>query len=97
MLFKAKNICMTCGVKAMVDNEELSMTVIQELLYKHFNNDGSECKSDNRENAKAIKSNYGRVVSVFNVNNEKLWIITDGLGCDHPDYPLTTVLLPEEY
>lgn len=97
MLFSPRNIVMTCGVQASVEEGLLSMSAIQGILLQHFNNGGSECKSDNKENAKAIKNNYGRVVSVFYVNDEKLWVITDGLGCDHPDYPLTTVLYPEEY
>lgn len=110
-LFPTSNIVMTRGVSSLTrDFKEignairptLTMQDISECLQKHFMNEGEESASDKRVNAHSIKNLSGMVLSVFYVNNIKLYVITDGLHLYQDpeygkDYPLTTVLLPEEY
>lgn len=111
ILFVPRQIVMTSGVQALTTDYKDRGNVIRPTLLteeiskcieKHFANEGEECKADNKLNAEAIKNKEGRVVSSFTVNNIKLFVITDGLHLHNSieygnQYPLTTILLPEEY
>lgn len=101
--FITRGIYMTCGVQYDIDNDELSILDVNSIVMRHFQNDGDECSQDKRLNSEAIKSKEGRVFSVFNnVQGKKLYVITEGLHlADDPtygsEYPMTTILYPEEY
>lgn len=95
-------IVQTQRVQAKAEQGVFTTQEITDCLQKHFANEGEECKSDNKLNEDAIKRMDGRVLSSFTVRNTKLWIITDGLhlaytNSEHTEYPLCTILLPEEY
>ena len=99
MRFATKGIYITNGIKFSIDENEISASWIQQCIAKHFNNQGEECKKDNKANETAIKRKDGRVFSVFNKDNNKIYIITDGLHLaeEYAEYPMTTVMFPEEY
>ena len=93
--FKTGQLVMTCGVEALLRENELDFLNIVPLIFRHMNNDSELCEEDLEFNAEAIKSNYGRVISKFTFLGEKIYIITDGLGTE--DYNYTTILLSDEY
>lgn len=99
MKFITKGIYTTSGIRQSLDENEITASWIQECLAKHFNNEGEEDKYDKKANEYAIKNNDGRVVSVFKKDHTTIFIITDGLGLAnaYAEYPMTTVLFPEEY
>lgn len=98
--FMPKVIVATSGVEAKLkENQEFSKE-IEGCLIRHFKNEGDECASDRRMNELAIKHMDGRVLSVFNnCAGSKIYIITDGLHLrdSYNEYPLTTILFPDEY
>lgn len=109
-LFPTRNIVMTRGVQQLtLDFKEvgnvirptMTMNELKVMLDKHFMNMGEECYADKRLNKQAIANMDGRVFSVFTFKDIKFYIITDGLhlynSTEYKDYPLTTILLPEEY
>ena len=51
---------------------------------------GDLCEEDKTENEQALK-NGNRIFAVYNIGNEKIWIITEH------DRSVTTILFPEEY
>lgn len=71
-------------------NEELSS-----FLARHLAGDwGDICEEDwalNDEAAAGVGDDAGRVLSSYQTNKHKLWIITEW------DRSATTILLPEEY
>lgn len=102
-LFNTKGVYMTRGINESLKKRELNLHTLSQCLSKHFFNDGEECKEDRNMNQWSIDHMNGRVISVFNdVNGHKIYIITEGLHLDKDpehgkDYPMTTVLFPEEY
>lgn len=99
--FYPKTIVATSGVNALMKDNPKMNKELSQAITKHMCNDGEECKDDNKANDFAIKHMDGRVMSVFNnVDGHKIWIITDGLhlaNSAYTEYPLCTILLPEEY
>lgn len=93
--FKIAQLVMTCGIEALLKENELDFLNIAPLLFRHMDNDSELCQEDLELNVEAIKSNCGRVLSKFNFLGEKIYIITDGLGTENYNY--TTILLADEY
>ena len=80
MKFVTKGIYMTCGVRSLLDNEEINHIQIGDCLHKHYLNEGDECDYDKNLNEEAIQYQDGRVVSMFkNCGGHEIWIMTDGL------------------
>jgi hypothetical protein len=63
------------------------------LIRRHLKHDwGDLCKDDKILNDQAlVKGNEGRIFSSYNVNDTKIWIITEF------DRSYTTIMLPEDY
>lgn len=102
MRFITKGIYMTRGIQEYLENGKLDHAQLLEATEKHFCNLGHECKEDNQLNEEAIKNKDGRVFSLFNVGNHRIYIITDGLHLQNDPvhggtYPMTTILFPDEY
>lgn len=102
MRFSTKGIYMTRDIQSYLEQGKLQHSEILESVEKHFCNLGHECEQDNKMNEHAIKNKYGRVFSVFNICNHKIYIITDGLHLANDPvhggtYPMTTILFPDEY
>lgn len=100
--FMTKGIYMTKSIKSDIHGGKLSLAKVNDCLKRHFNNDGDECREDKKYNRLAIEGKEGRVFSVFNLDNKKIFIITEGLHlAEDPEYgltyPMTTILYPEEY
>lgn len=82
--------------------EEVPASSVLNALKRHANNDwGDLSDSDWKQNDEAVKTADIRIFSAYNVKDNtgeqvKIWIITDRCP-GHPDYPITTVLLPEDY
>lgn len=93
MLFNPGKILATIGINSMLEAETLD---IRPLLDRHLAGDwGDMCAEDLRENTKALRSG-ARLMSSYEINDLKVWIITSARDCDE-QYIHTTVLLPEEY
>jgi hypothetical protein len=64
---------------------------IAAILHRHLRGDWGEVdKDDAAANERALKHDE-RVMSVYDVNGEKLWVLTEA------DRSVTTVLTPSEY
>lgn len=102
MKFPSKGTYMTRGVNQMYVDGELTPLQLRTMLQKHFNNEGTECPMDKKLNESAIKNLDGRVFSIFKVNGDKFFVITEGFHLindpEHGElYPNTTIMLAEEY
>lgn len=86
---------MTKGIENLV-NTELEMITIFELIDKHLLNESELTNEDLELNEYAIAHKQGRVFSSFTLENNKIYVITDGMELEEKDR-VTTVLLAEEY
>jgi hypothetical protein len=88
MKFGLGKVVMTRGVAALIDDRpELMMA----LLGRHHRGDwGSVCREDWEANDAALAGG-GRLLSVYDLGDRKIWIITEW------DRSATTVLFPDEY
>lgn len=89
-LFELGNITMTPKAISIIAKFKVP---IGDLLDRHEKGDyGEVSEVDWRENTLALlPESIERVMSVYNVETEKLWIITD------PDRKLTTLLTEEDF
>ena len=95
--FSLGSIVATPGALAAL--EKLGKAPI-DYLQRHAKGDWGEalCDEDKQANAEALKHGT-RLLSAYNLpQNQKLWIITDGvINPDTGQRYATTLLLPEEY
>jgi hypothetical protein len=84
--FQPGSIVTTLGALDVATHEQIAA-----ILARHLSGDWGEVdREDAAANEQALK--YGeRLMSVYDVNGEKLWVITEA------DRSATTVLLPREY
>ena len=86
-LFPLGRVVATQGVIAL----DLPLDTIVDLLRRHQMGDWGEIgDEDRRENELSIQQGF-RIMSVYSVNDTKVWIITEA------DRSSTTILLPQEY
>jgi hypothetical protein len=84
--FQPGSIVTTLGALEVATHEQIAA-----LLARHLSGDWGEVdREDAAENERALKHGE-RVMSVYDVNDEKLWVITEA------DRSATTVLTPGEY
>lgn len=83
----------TIGIKNLIEEKVISMKDIINILHRHSNYDFGDLSEDYKElQNNNIKNNIDdRVMSVYNIKNHTLWIITEW------NRSYTTILLPEEY
>ena len=90
-IFKLSQCVATCGVNDWMAEADSRRQAVMDCLSRHAEGDWGECcTEDAQTNNEAVK-NEDRLLSVFNVDGEVLWIITEW------DRSLTTVLFPSEY
>jgi hypothetical protein len=89
-LFELGNITMTPSAISIIAKFKVP---IGDLLDRHQRGDYGEVSAvDWRENTLALlPESVERVMSVYSVGSEKLWVITD------PDRKLTTLLTEEDF
>lgn len=81
-----KNVVITQGAADVIPDFALVP-----LLASYTAGDWGELDAhDQRQNERALV-NQGRVMGAYDVDNTRVWIITD------PEWHTTTLLLPEEY
>ncbi|MGD6739388.1 type I restriction endonuclease subunit M (plasmid) [Photobacterium leiognathi subsp. mandapamensis] len=86
--FRLGQVCATQGAIALSDNNP---TLLRSLLRRHASGDWGElCDNDKQANDDAVLK-YGRILSSYTLNGEKIWIINEH------DRSVTTLLLPTEY
>jgi hypothetical protein len=86
-LFSLGQVVATQGIIAL----DLPLDTITTLLRRHQTGDwGKINDADRRENEISIQQGF-RIMSVYSVNDTKVWIITEA------DRSATTILLPCEY
>jgi len=90
--FSLGQVVATQGVIAL----DLPLDTITTLLHRHQTGDWGEIgDEDRRENELSLRQGF-RLMSVYSVNDTKVWIITEAAD-DQGHRPATTILLPEEY
>ena len=89
ILFNPGRVVATQGVIALCDESDLD---VWHFLMRHLAGDWGElCDDDIEANKTALENGY-RLLSVYDIGNDKkIWIITEA------DRSATTVLLPSEY
>ena len=88
LLFSLGKLVATPGAMALLDRAQSSGL---DHVLRHVTGDfGDLCAEDIETNREAIRLG-SRVLSSYEVDGEKLWIITEA------DRLVTTLLLPEEY
>jgi hypothetical protein len=89
-LFELGKITMTPSAISVIASFKVS---IGDLLDRHEKGDyGDVSEVDWRENTLALlPESVERIMSVYNIETEKLWIITD------PDRKVTTLLTEEDF
>lgn len=93
MVIELGNVVMTSGVNNLVNEEKITMQDIVKCVARHSNCDFGELNSDDVElqNYNIENNIEDRVMSIYKINEIKLWIITEW------DRSYTTILLPDEY
>ena len=85
--FSLGQVVATQGILAL----DLALDTITHLLRRHQTGDWGEINDeDRRENELSVKQGF-RIMSVYTVNDTKIWIITEA------DRSSTTILLPCKY
>ena len=85
--FSLGQVVATQGVIAL----DLPLDTTLALLRRHQTGDWGEIgDEDRRENERSLRQGF-RLMSVYTVNDTKIWIITEA------DRSATTILLPSEY
>ena len=89
--FKLGKLVMTRGVHSKIKEDvDFAIGVLDAFERYQRCDFGDLCEEDKTENEQALK-NGNRIFAVYNIGNEKIWIITEW------DRSVTTLLLPEEY
>ena len=93
----------SCGVSALIENNELIATHLVRKLKLYRGGDwGDICEADWTSNVNTIQSTEtgGTLMGAYKLHDgTKIWIMTSGYG-NHKlgiDYCYTTVLFPSEY
>ncbi len=85
--FKSGQLVATRGVVEKLDSETIYC-----LIHRHLTGDwGDLSEGDKRLNDEAVATGEDRILSMYMVNNEKVYIITEW------DRSATTVLFADEY
>ena len=89
--FSLGQLVMTRGVHSKIKEDVDFAVGVLDAFERYQRCDwGDLCAEDKAENEQALK-NGDRIFAVYNIGNEKIWIITEH------DRSVTTILLPEEY
>ena len=84
--FQMGSVYTTAGAAQLLSVDEVAT-----LLERHANGDWGEVPPEDVEENELSLQNGWRVMSVYTVNDQKFWVITEA------DRRSTTVLLPSEY
>lgn len=85
-------IVMTAGIDEKVKASTEFARFVNKSMTRHRNGDWGElCAEDKKMNDHAFKHNDERILSAYEMDGEKIWIITEY------DRSVTTILLPDEY
>ncbi len=87
-LFNLGEIYASPGAMAFLQEHDLT---IYEFLRRHHAGDWGDLDPEDMEANRAALHYGNRLLSSYEISNQKLWIITEA------DRGSTTVLLPEEY
>ncbi len=87
-LFNLGEIYATPGAMAFLQENDLTP---YEFLHRHHIGDWGDLDPEDIEANRAALHYGSRLLSSYEIGNQKLWIITEA------DRSTTTVLLPEEY
>lgn len=89
--FSLGQIYSSAGVHEVMMQDPSFMQFVNRSLARHAEGDwGDLCEEDREENELSLREGY-RILSAYNNNEHKIWIITEA------DRSVTTVLFPDEY
>jgi hypothetical protein len=84
--FRPGSVVTTLGALEVATQEQLDR-----LVARHLSGDWGEIDQEDAAANEQALTHGGRVMSVYDVNGEKLWVITEA------DRSATTVMTPGEY
>ncbi|MBI1292486.1 hypothetical protein GC173_14800 [bacterium] len=85
------------AIAALGDNDAERSQACSDLIARHSAGDWGECgKHDWKVNEEALRRDQ-RLLSVYTIRGQRIWIITEGGRTSVPPVGITTVLTPEEY
>ena len=90
--FELGQVVMTPGAKyALADGDGTLTAEAMNILHRHQMGDWGDVNTFDKRTNDAAVNNGTRLLSAYEVNGEKIWIITEA------DRSVTTLLLPDEY
>ncbi|MBB1074812.1 hypothetical protein HUU62_10360 [Rhodoferax sp. 4810] len=93
-IFQVGEIVATPGALALMDKHHIEPL---DFLRRHQQGDwGNLDKHDRAANLAALKDG-GRLLSCYEIDHQKLWVITEAAGDDGVTRASTCFMLPEEY
>lgn len=95
-LFEPGTVSVSSGYLEAVGHADIATTIMVNCLQRHIAGDfGEACQEDAVSNMVSIKSKFGAIRSVYQINTAKgqvkVYMTTDA------DHSQTTMLLPSEY
>ena len=85
----------TRGIEQLLNSKQITHSDLYNCVDRHIKMDYGTIGEDSVEiNNRNLNHNCGNVMSQYEVNGIRIWIITE-LGDSETTY--TTILLPEEY
>ena len=92
MKFDPGFVCTTRLVANRMEDDEAFNDFVHCSLHRHLSGDwGDLCEDDKALNDEAVRVGDERVLSAYEKDGEKIWIITES------DRSTTTILFPDEY
>ena len=92
---KNERLFMTSGVNEIVKSKPENFDLLKDIIVRFINCDFDSCmpSEDYELNMYAVKTECGRVLAPYFLDDVKVWVIHEFAG----EESVTTVLLPEEY
>lgn len=93
ILFRPRSFVVTMGIFDLLAKHDLDLNEeVTKLINRHVRGEwGDVCEEDAKTNDNAVEYDNQRVMSVFDVEGTKVWLITEW------DRSVCTILLPDEY
>lgn len=98
-LFKIEQMGITEGIQHLINENIMTIKDIYNLILRHsYNEDDNKDPEDREYNLQAIKSGSGRVLSVYEIKDQRIYINSYVEKQDNKTISIeTTIMLCDEY